>query len=567
MHLREVVRGGCLDSVLALLNEGVDVNIQDDDGDTALHIAAAEDRLDIVQALLNAGADVSIKNFKSATSLCMAAKNGNLEMASLLLDAEEDIEVSCEEGEWGPVHYAALRNHSDVVLLLLNRGYEADAQDTIGMTPLHIAAENNSLDVLKVLLNRVADINVKDEDGCTPLCLAALHGNFDVVDLLVENKADLDAVDQDGNTPIHLAIKADYAGLVEFLTQNGADFNVENSHHYTPLAYAAVLEREEIFFLLLANNADLGGKEGEIRGNQKYQRYLSIFEKVKLQPSMKDLLLVYNQGFEDCFDPIEPFAKYREGFLCSLSKVRELYRDADTNTNKAFSHIQHLVEDISSCIEYRQKLEFPHSKESPFSTYLNFLAKKNERRAKGLCNSALSSSYRCSPLGEASGSASQVDNQHPSFSHYQPYQGSAVSSSSYGRSYGEYRVPLLNSYNSQMNMESSEFVNQADNRPDSNFSLYQHHPAGAAASHSYGALQGSGSSQYDQNSNFYQHVSSDRGGMYGESAMALPRYSQIGTGASGSASQVDNQPGSRMSDVNTENFRVGRGSSVGWRPF
>lgn len=80
MHLHEVVREGCLDSVLALLNEGVDVNIQDDDGDTALHIAAAEDRLDIVQALLNAGADVSIKNFKSVTSLCIAAKNGNLKM-------------------------------------------------------------------------------------------------------------------------------------------------------------------------------------------------------------------------------------------------------------------------------------------------------------------------------------------------------------------------------------------------------------------------------------------------------------------------------------------------------
>ncbi len=44
-------------------------------------------------------------------------------------------------------------------------------------------------------------------------------------------------------------------------------------------------------------------------------------------------------------------------------------------------------------------------------------------------------------------------------------------------------------------------------------------------------------------------------------------YNQMNIGASGSASQVDNQPDSRMSDVNTENFRVGRGSSVGWRPF
>lgn len=441
-------------------------------------------------------------------------------MVSLLLDAEEGIEVSYEEGEWGPVHYAALRNHSDVVLLLLDRGYEADAQDAIGMTPLHIAAENNSLDVLKILLNRVADINVKDEDGCTPLCLAALHGNFDVVDLLVENKADLDAVDQDGNTPIHLAIKADYAGLVKFLIQNGADFNVENGYHYTPLAYAAFLEREEIFFLLLANNADLGRKEGEIMGNQKYLKYLSIFEKVKLQPSMKDLLLVYNQGLEDCFDPIKPFAKYREGFLCGLFKVRELYGDADANTNKAFSHIQHLVEDISFYIEYRQKLESPHSKENPFFTILNFLSKRDDRRAKGLGNSALSSSYRCSPLGGVSGSVSQVDS-----------------------------------------------------RLDSNFNLYQRHPAGATASHSYGALQGSSSSQHDPNSNFINihqagvAVSSDRGELYGEGAMASPYYDQMSMETPEFASQVDNQPGSRMSDVNTKNFRAGRGSSADWQRF
>ncbi|WP_349967867.1 ankyrin repeat domain-containing protein [Wolbachia endosymbiont of Armadillidium arcangelii] len=53
MLLHDAVREGCLDLVSALLNQGVGVNIQDNDGDTALHFANLNNNVEI-QALLQA---------------------------------------------------------------------------------------------------------------------------------------------------------------------------------------------------------------------------------------------------------------------------------------------------------------------------------------------------------------------------------------------------------------------------------------------------------------------------------------------------------------------------------
>jgi ankyrin repeat protein len=45
-----------------LLDAGADVNIQDEDGYTALHVSAFNNRIEITQVLIDAGADKSIPN-------------------------------------------------------------------------------------------------------------------------------------------------------------------------------------------------------------------------------------------------------------------------------------------------------------------------------------------------------------------------------------------------------------------------------------------------------------------------------------------------------------------------
>ncbi|WP_349967389.1 hypothetical protein [Wolbachia endosymbiont of Armadillidium arcangelii] len=132
------------------------------------------------------------------------------------------------------------------------------------------------------------------------------------------------------------------------------------------------------------------------------------------------------------------------------------------------------------------------------------------------------------------------------------YQANVATSSGFGESYGESAMALPR--HTQVSTRASESVGQADNRPNSNFSLYQHHPAGAVASHSYGALRGSSGSQHGPNSNFSQYAqkgskaSSNLSKVTKKTAHKLKNRtlynlypSQATMGTSGSASQVDNQ--------------------------
>ena len=52
-----------------------------------------------------------------------------------------------------PLHYAALKGHSKVVIVLLSAGACIQPQDTYGWTALHAAAHNGHADVVEVLIH------------------------------------------------------------------------------------------------------------------------------------------------------------------------------------------------------------------------------------------------------------------------------------------------------------------------------------------------------------------------------------------------------------------------------
>ena len=69
-----------------LAHEGIDVNLKDDDGQTALMVASRKGNLNIVNTLLEKkGIDVNLKDKDNINALMYATRNGHTEIANVLL--------------------------------------------------------------------------------------------------------------------------------------------------------------------------------------------------------------------------------------------------------------------------------------------------------------------------------------------------------------------------------------------------------------------------------------------------------------------------------------------------
>jgi ankyrin repeat protein len=90
-----------------------------------------------------------------------------------------------------------------------------------GVTPLHLAAENCHTNVVVLLLEKGADLNIMADDKATPLHLASQQGCADVVAILLAKGADVNARDNQGRTPLTRAKLWHQDAIVQLLQAHG----------------------------------------------------------------------------------------------------------------------------------------------------------------------------------------------------------------------------------------------------------------------------------------------------------------------------------------------------------
>ena len=96
--------------------------------------------LETVLAQLNSGVDVNHANGSGDTPLTYAAFMGHLEVVDLLIEKGADVNASGLAG-WTPLHLAAQRGHEKIVEQLITNGAEVNAvtDEGFGGTPLDVA--------------------------------------------------------------------------------------------------------------------------------------------------------------------------------------------------------------------------------------------------------------------------------------------------------------------------------------------------------------------------------------------------------------------------------------------
>jgi len=141
-RLRKAVQEGDLQRCRALVLAGADLAASDEDGWTALHIAAVKEHSAITRLLLESGSPVGARGGKGSwTALHLAARKGNAETAKALLEAGAEVNGRIDKG-WTALHLAAWYNQLGAVTsVLMQHGADVNAVTDKGKTALELARQ------------------------------------------------------------------------------------------------------------------------------------------------------------------------------------------------------------------------------------------------------------------------------------------------------------------------------------------------------------------------------------------------------------------------------------------
>ena len=162
------VKGGDdnLAAVKRLIEKKCDVNVRNDDGETAVFRAASHsDNNEIVKVLLNAGSDLNLVNNNKQNTLHKAVQNlyqGSIGMVRMLIKGGARVDDKDRLGKT-PLHYAVSNSYhrdGEIIRMLINAGANIHAEDLKGSSPLTIAMERGrSKNIIEAITRKPSTIN------------------------------------------------------------------------------------------------------------------------------------------------------------------------------------------------------------------------------------------------------------------------------------------------------------------------------------------------------------------------------------------------------------------------
>ena len=241
-----------------------------------------------------------------------AAREGNTDKVKSLLAANPELVNATDPGGITPIHYAALRGHTEIVKILIKAGAQVDIPEQRGLTPIIGAIYFGHKEIAELLIAGGADINRKLPDGRVPLFFAIMRGHKELTELLIAKGASLKATDKMGNSPLILAAMNGHMPIVELLLDKGVDINAANSRGTTPLSAAAREGYKNIVELLTAKGADQSALKppvlkGEYLGQQKPGLTPVMFAKGFVSTEKSQLNAVFTSDGKEFYFSQTPF--------------------------------------------------------------------------------------------------------------------------------------------------------------------------------------------------------------------------------------------------------------------
>ena len=186
--LHKAAHEGDLKGLTQLIRDGVDLELKDGSGRTALHIAAYASHEPVIEALAKAGADMDALEHRAYDIVTIAAVANDLDMLAAALEQGTSAGNVTSPYDGTALIAAAHLGHHQVVDLLIKNKATLDHINNLNWTALIESVVlgdggQNHIETARLLLAAGADQSIADGSGVTPLQHAKSMGFKEMVEL------------------------------------------------------------------------------------------------------------------------------------------------------------------------------------------------------------------------------------------------------------------------------------------------------------------------------------------------------------------------------------------------
>lgn len=257
-----------LDVIEFALNLGVDINIIDELGNTALHYACKNGYQKIVNFLVDRGSNLNAINHQNQTPFILACKSDNFASIGILIKSRAEVIGFDKEKRTSALMYLAKAGRYQIINKIFEN-YHLDvqylnSQDRVGMTALFYTflhhrsvflrekIDSKYTDIISLVLRSLLshkDINpnISDNNGVNVIHAAAEIGNLEIMEILL-SREDIHVNVQTNNslTPLFIAAQYGFPLIVKILLERGADQTLKFSSNSDNLRLFASKHGQEI---------------------------------------------------------------------------------------------------------------------------------------------------------------------------------------------------------------------------------------------------------------------------------------------------------------------------------
>ena len=160
------VKSKQMNMAFAILGRKVDPDYADTDtGRTPLFYACTQGQLNLNILLLTNGADPNYGDFNMATPIMMAARRDDVRTLKYIVNMKKRMDLDAQDRNgWSALHFAASKNSSRAVKLLVDNGCDRQLKDANGRKALHIAQFKDYHDCIAYLEDTKSKLAFMDDE-------------------------------------------------------------------------------------------------------------------------------------------------------------------------------------------------------------------------------------------------------------------------------------------------------------------------------------------------------------------------------------------------------------------